>query len=33
MIAVIQRVSNANVKVEKIPIASIEQGLTDPAGC
>ena len=27
MIAVIQRVSNANVKVEKIPIASIEQGL------
>jgi len=27
MIAVIQRVSNANVKVKKIPIASIEQGL------
>jgi D-aminoacyl-tRNA deacylase len=27
MIAVIQRVSNANVKVEKIPIASIDQGL------
>ena len=27
MIAVIQRVSNANVKVEKIPTASIEQGL------
>ena len=27
MIAVIQRVSNANVKIEKIPIAAIEQGL------
>jgi len=27
MIAVIQRVLNANVKVEKIPIASIDQGL------
>jgi len=27
MIAVIQRVSNANIKVEKIPIASIDQGL------
>jgi len=27
MIAVIQRVSNANVKVEKISIASIDQGL------